>query len=700
MSLNISFLFDKRGRTKVPLAKSRLFWAGLSIKLFLSICFASSFLRDLFAPFGNYFIESGFQDPYAYFVSKGIGNEFPYPPLMLWIFTLPRLILSPLFPVSAEVFTVLDSVIYRLPLLCADIVILLVLMRWLKNYTRQVLIWYWLSPVLIYINYFHGQLDVIPMALMVVSLYFLFKSKWVLAFVFIGFAIGCKTNMVLVVPFYLMYLYRSSQVDIKTFALALISLMGVVLLINLPFLNSFGMLQMVYNNPVQQQIFDLYYQFNPTLRIYFIPAIYFILILYYFTFKFVNRDQLILFLTFTFLALTLMIAPMQGWYYWILPLLSYFVIKQSKVEKYTLVILSVLYFVYFGLIQESDYFNSFNIQHKAYQSFNSNYLQKSLNVSFTLLQTTLLLLAYLVFKKGIGNNIQSKFLSQPYLIGIGGDSASGKSTLSNALSDVFEKSNTSIIRGDDMHKWERGNINWNVFTHLDPRANKIHEDFEHAKELKSGKSIQRRNYDHNTGKFTLPKFIKPNKLIVFEGLHSFYLNNQSSVYDLKIFMEPDEKLRMWWKVQRDVAKRGYSPEKVLEQLKQREEDSEKYIRSQAQQADIIAQFYPLNEIDPIDQLKEPVIGLKITMSNDVNMDQILERLISCQTITIEHVYNNERQELYFTGTLSKDQIESLADRCIPELEDIGIYNAEWKENYEGILQLLSTFIIFNSLKNK
>jgi uridine kinase len=375
------------------------------------------------------------------------------------------------------------------------------------------------------------------------------------------------------------------------------------------------MLQMVYNNPVQQQVFDLYYQFNKTLRIYFIPAIYFILVLYYFTFKFVNRDQLILFLTFTFLALTLMIAPMQGWYYWILPLLVYFVIKQSKIEKYTLIILSVLYFVYFGLIQESDYLFSFNFKQNGYEPLGPKYFEKSLNVSFTLLQTTLVLLAYLVFKNGIRNNIQTKFLSQPYLIGIGGDSASGKSTLSNALAEVFEFSNTSIIRGDDMHKWERGNENWNVFTHLDPRANKIHEDFEHAKELKSGNSIQRRNYDHSTGKFTLPKFIKPNKLIVFEGLHSFYLNNQSSVYDLKIFMEPDEKLRMWWKVQRDVAKRGYSPEKVLEQLKMREEDSQKYIRSQANQADIIAQFYPLNDIEPINQNIEPIIGLKMVISN-------------------------------------------------------------------------------------
>lgn len=696
----MSILIDKRGRSKIPVAKSRLFWAGVIIKLVIAITFSSAYLRDLFAPFANYFIESGFQDPYSYFYQNGNGNEFPYPPLMLWIFSLPRMALWPLFPGNFETFSIFDSFIYRVPLFIADLVILIVLIRWLKTKTRQVLIWYWLSPVLIYINYFHGQLDVIPMAVMISSLYLLFKNKWVISFLLLGLAITCKTNMVLVLPFYLLYLYRANQMNSKLIALSLGSLLSAVVLINLPYLNSEGMMKMVYDNPVQQQIFDLFYQFNSTLKIYFIPAVYFTLVLYYFTFKFVNRDQLILFLAFTFLALTLMIAPMQGWYYWILPLLVYFAIKHSNKEKYMLVLLSVLYFAYFGLIKDSDYLIAFNFSSNTENPTNAYQLDKVLSIVFTLLQTTLLLMAYLVFKNGIGNNIQSKFLSQPYLIGIGGDSASGKSTLSNALASVFENYNTSIIRGDDMHKWERGNENWNVYTHLDPRANKIHEDLAHARELKSGRAIKRRNYDHSTGKFTLPKFIKPNKLIVFEGLHSFYLSNQASVYDLKIFMEPDDQLRTWWKVQRDVAKRGYSPEKVLEQLKMREEDSEKYIKSQASQADIIAKFYPLNVIDPLNQSIEPEIGLKITVSKEVQPDSLLDYLYSIKGLMIEHFYENDNQILTFKGEISKEQIENIADKCIPELEDIGIYNAEWKDNFEGILQLVTTFVIFNLLNNK
>lgn len=690
-------LKDKQGKHKLPILKSRLFWAGVGVKLALSILFASDYLRELFAPFGNYFISSGFANPYDYFAQNGTGTEFPYPPLMLWLFSSFRAMFWVLFPGGIDGFSFIDSLLYRLPLFIADISILFVLMRWLKTRTRQVLIWYWLSPVLIYINYFHGQLDVIPMAFLIGSLYFLFKNKQEYSFFILGLAIACKTNMVLVLPFYFIYLWRIPSVDFKKIISVISILFVTVLLLNLPYINSKAYINMVYNNPVQQQVFDLYYQFNSSLRIYFIPAVYFVLILWYLSFKFVNRDQLILFLAFTFLALTLMIAPMQGWYFWIMPLLIYFVIKHGKREQMVLVILSVLYFIYFGFIQQSDYLNSFN-----FPSLDSSYLVYNgtlLNIAFTLLQTTLLIMAYLLFKNGISSNIQAKFLSQPYMIGIGGDSGAGKSTLTNALSSVFEKQNTTIIRGDDMHKWERGNENWKKFTHLDPRANHLHQDLDQAKSLKTGQTIKRSFYDHNTGKFTIPTFLKPNKLILFEGLHSFYLQNQLDVYDLKIFMQPQENLRVWWKVKRDVAKRGYSPEQVLEQLKTREQDSEKYIKNQALHADIVASFYSLNEINPLDLETEPQIGLKLRFTNGVGLDQIIDKLNMTGSLKVDHEFDNAHQYLSLYGTITGNEIELIAYQLIPQLEEIGVYNPQWKADYEGLLQLLTVYFVFEKMKS-
>ncbi len=699
---NMIHLKDKQGNHKLPILKSRLFWFGILVKLAMSIFFASDFLRELFAPFGNYFISSGFANPYEYFSDNGTGTEFPYPPLMLWIFSSFRALFWILFPGTVDGFGIADSLLYRLPLLVADLGILFVLIRWLKSKTREVLIWYWLSPVLIYINYFHGQLDVIPMALLIGSLYFLFKNKWLASFIFLGLAISCKTNMVLVLPFYVVYIIRTPHVSWNKSMLSFLVLLLTVLVFNVPYIGSEAYRSMVYDNPVQQQVFDLYYDFNEDLVIYFIPAIYFVLVLWYLSFRFVNRDQLILFLAFTFLAFTLMIAPMQGWYYWVLPLLVYFAIKQGARAQQLLALLSFLYFIYFAWIAECDYLTSFNLsEHNTVASKYSSIIQtdeKVLSIAFTLLQTTLFLTGLMVYRKGISTNIQAKFLSQPYMIGIGGDSAAGKSTLTHAISAVFEPQNTEIIRGDDMHKWERGNENWKTFTHLDPRANKLHEDLIQAKSLKTGQKIKRSFYDHNTGKFTLPTFLKPNKLIIFEGLHSFYLQNQADVYDLKIFMEPAEDLRVWWKVQRDVAKRGYSPEQVLEQLKKREEDSLKYIRSQSEQADMVASFYSTIPLDPLDIQSKPDLALKVRLANSLNMDFLFEKLKRFPKLSTEHNYEGVFQTISFKGNVKAKELELLTYQILPQLEEIGVYNAKWKDDYEGLLQLLTVYVVFEKMK--
>jgi hypothetical protein len=97
-------LKDKHGKHKLPILKSRLFWAGVLVKFVLSILFASDYLRELFAPFGNYFISSGFENPYEYFAQNGTGTEFPYPPLMLWMFSSFRALFWMLFPGGIDVF--------------------------------------------------------------------------------------------------------------------------------------------------------------------------------------------------------------------------------------------------------------------------------------------------------------------------------------------------------------------------------------------------------------------------------------------------------------------------------------------------------------------------------------------------------------------------------------------------------------------
>jgi uridine kinase/Gpi18-like mannosyltransferase len=699
-------LYDKAGNYKIAGLDSRYFWIGLIIKLILAGTLASEFMTSLFAPFVNYFVSSGFENPYDYFMKHGKGNEFPYPPLMLWIMALPRIVFSPFFSVEYSSISNLDIFVYRIPLLLADFGILMVLLRWLKTSAKKVLIYYWLSPIFIYITYVHGQLDVIPIALLTISLYWLFKDKFILAAFFLGLAVCTKTNILIICPFILIYAARERKISYQKLSAGITLTLLVVVLVNVPYFYSEGFGKMVLQNTEQSKVFLASYSFSPHLMFYFIPAAYLCLLIRIGSFKFINKDLLLMFLAFSFGILTIFIPPMQGWYYWMLPFLIYFLIRQHERTVLLFSLLNVFYFLYFLVIPKSDYLSVFRLSFPAMTDINlyNFVLSKGgnpdvlVNIVFTLLQTTLLLVAYFIYRKGISINLLEKMKYQPFLLGIGGDSGAGKSTLTTGLEKIFGNYNLAVLRGDDMHKWERGNENWDKITHLNPKANDLHQDIQHASRLKRGERIYRKHYDHKVGKFTLPVQIRANKLVIFEGLHPFYLEKQAMLYDFKIFVKPDETLRRHWKVLRDMQTRGYTKEKVLEQLDSREADSQKYISEQAKYADIIVSFFSKNPIQNLGNAEEnPRVALRLEVNQNFDMGPLLFAFSSCTSIKVEHNYEKEKQVIIFYGEVEKSVIERMAFDLVPELEDLGIYNSMWEDGYNGVLQLTMSYLMFQKI---
>ncbi len=648
---------------------------GLGIKIILSCFFASHFLRDLFAPFLNYFIESGFSNPYAEFNGIGPEEHFPYPDMMLYIMSVPRILFSPFLSNGINDLSALHLFVFRLPLLVFDFIILLVLLRWLKTKHKQVLWLYWLSPIVIYINYFHGQLDIIPIGMLIVSLYFLFKQKWVLSILVLAIACATKTNIMVVVPFIFIYAYKNNLNILKCTALAL-TFLGFFLTIQLPYLSNIDYQQMVFANKVQVKVYDAHLPFGSYL-LYFIVSAYFILVFRAITFIKINRNLLMLFLAFSFGVLTLFITPMQGWYMWLVPFFVYFVIQFNETQKYLYFTLVTFYFIYFSTVSNSDFPLPFALN------------EHQTNIIFTLLQTSLAVFLFALYHHGIRNVILQKLNYKPFLVGVGGDSGAGKSTFSGLIEMVMGSNAMSIVRGDDMHRWERGNEQWKTITHLNPKANDLHQDVQHTKALKEGKAIYRKHYDHNNGKFTLPQYIKSNTLVLFEGLHPFYLKNQADLYDLKIFFQPDESIRVSRKIQRDSVERDKPAEAVIKQLEDRKEDSEKYINKQKEHADIIVNY---TQVDGQE-------CLRLYIKNEIELDDLLSAIITNSSMEVDHQYlDNNMQELVFKGTLSANIIELIAYDQIQGLEEIGIYDSKWDSDYKGVIQLMTMQTMFYYLK--
>ncbi|MGC9045149.1 MAG: phosphoribulokinase [Thermodesulfovibrio sp.] len=176
---------------------------------------------------------------------------------------------------------------------------------------------------------------------------------------------------------------------------------------------------------------------------------------------------------------------------------------------------------------------------------------------------------------------------KPVLVGIAGDSGSGKSTFVKTLANLLGEKEVREICFDDYHSLDREERKAVKITPLHPRANNLGLAIEHMWHLKQGKKILKPVYDHSTGKFGEPEWVFPVPYIICEGLHTFYFSVLAVIYDLKIYYDTDLELKIIWKIQRDVVERGYFAEKVIEEIRERQKDIRNFVEPQSQYADIL-----------------------------------------------------------------------------------------------------------------
>lgn len=300
---------------------------------------------------------------------------------------------------------------------------------------------------------------------------------------------------------------------------------------------------------------------------------------------------------------------------------------------------------------------------------------------------------YTFYKYGIkSNSIYKKKTNLS--IGLGGDSGVGKTTLLNNLQNILGKKLLKL-EGDGEHKWERDDENWSKYTHLDPKANHIHKQAEAIYDLKNNQSIYRSEYDHSNGKFTKPIKIEPKEFIVIAGLHPFYLPKLRKNIDLKIYVDTDEKLRRHWKIIRDINKRNYSREKILQQIESRMDDANKHIYPQKDFADVIIHFYAISDFELGCDKYAIKMGLKITFDANIHIENILEK-IECDFIWD---YNSDLKSQYVKlNTNPKVNFEKIAIDTIENIDEIITPNARWESGYSGLIQLIFLKMISEKLK--
>jgi len=181
---------------------------------------------------------------------------------------------------------------------------------------------------------------------------------------------------------------------------------------------------------------------------------------------------------------------------------------------------------------------------------------------------------------------------RPMMLAIAGDSAAGKTTLAAGIRAILGRDRITAVCTDDYHRYDRAQRAANGITPLHPACNYIDVIEQHLELLRRGEPILKPVYQHATGTFGPPLYVRPNEIVVVEGLLPLFTERMRSVFDATVYLDPPEDLRRRWKIQRDCAKRGYEPEQVLDELERREKDSATFIRPQRNRADIVVRFSP------------------------------------------------------------------------------------------------------------
>jgi uridine kinase len=152
---------------------------------------------------------------------------------------------------------------------------------------------------------------------------------------------------------------------------------------------------------------------------------------------------------------------------------------------------------------------------------------------------------------------RQRLLAAPLLIGIAGGTGSGKTTLARGLSDQLGAGVTVIE-----HDWyyrdrsgvpssQRENLNYDEPDALDNTLLA-----QHLAELRAGRSVECPQYSFATHtRKPETRRVNPSSIVAVEGILLFAIPELCESFDLRIFVDTDDDIRLMRRIRRDIVER-------------------------------------------------------------------------------------------------------------------------------------------------
>jgi phosphoribulokinase len=300
--------------------------------------------------------------------------------------------------------------------------------------------------------------------------------------------------------------------------------------------------------------------------------------------------------------------------------------------------------------------------------------------------------------------------ARPIILGIVGDSAAGKTTLSRGITQILGPERVSVLCTDDYHRYNRKQRKELGITPLNPACNYLDIMAQQLRLLRAGEPILKPHYDHSLGDFGPPQYIVPKPFLIVEGLLGMYWQEMRNAYSVRVYLNPPEELRRRWKIRRDTTRRGYTEADVLRELDIREPDAAAYIRPQQYHADVVVSFYPGASSQP-QQDDDAHLNVHLTLYGTLPHPDLSEVIAEDRSGRVRATLGRENgravEYLEIDGAIS-DEAAAALERCILDyldasgaasLADLGQYS-DPQIRHSHPLALTQLLLVYHLLRAK